>query len=40
MADAVIDADARLAVRHIDVSLTPEKLWRAMATAEGIGTRT
>jgi carbon-monoxide dehydrogenase large subunit len=30
---AVVDALAHLGVRHIDMPTTPEKVWRAMATA-------
>jgi carbon-monoxide dehydrogenase large subunit len=35
VANAVIDALAHLGVRHLDMPLTPEKLWRAMAPATG-----
>jgi carbon-monoxide dehydrogenase large subunit len=30
VANAVMDALAPFGVRHIDMPLTPEKLWRAM----------
>jgi carbon-monoxide dehydrogenase large subunit len=33
VANAVIDAVAHLGVRHIDMPLTPEKVWRSMAAA-------
>ena len=35
VANAVIDALAHLGVRHLDMPLTPEKLWRAMAPKTG-----
>ena len=33
---AVIDALAPLGVRHLDLPLTPERVWRAVARAEGL----
>jgi carbon-monoxide dehydrogenase large subunit len=35
IANAVIDALSPLGVRHLDLPLTPEKIWRAIAQAEG-----
>jgi carbon-monoxide dehydrogenase large subunit len=32
--NAVIDALAHLGVRHIDMPLTPERVWRAMSGAD------
>jgi carbon-monoxide dehydrogenase large subunit len=32
--NAVIDAVAHLGVRHIDMPLTPERVWRAMSGAD------
>jgi len=34
VANAVLDALSHLGVRHIDTPLTPEKVWRAMQSAE------
>lgn len=34
VANAVIDALSHLGIRHLDMPLTPEKLWRAMRTAQ------
>lgn len=34
VANAVLDALAPLGVRHIDMPLTPEKIWRAIQTAQ------
>jgi aerobic carbon-monoxide dehydrogenase large subunit len=34
IANAVMDALAPLGVRHIDMPLTPEKIWRAMQAAK------
>jgi aerobic carbon-monoxide dehydrogenase large subunit len=33
--NAVIDAVSHLGVRHIDMPLTPERIWRAIKAAEG-----
>ena len=33
--NAVMDAVKPLGIRHIDIPLTPEKIWRAMQTAQG-----
>jgi carbon-monoxide dehydrogenase large subunit len=33
--NAVIDALSHLGVRHIDMPLTPEKVWRAIQGAAG-----
>jgi carbon-monoxide dehydrogenase large subunit len=33
---AVVDALAHLGVRHVDMPATPERVWRALAAAEGI----
>jgi carbon-monoxide dehydrogenase large subunit len=35
VANAVLDALSSFGVRHIDIPLTPEKLWRAMQTGAG-----
>jgi carbon-monoxide dehydrogenase large subunit len=35
VANAVLDALSRVGVRHIDIPLTPEKLWRAMQSVGG-----
>ncbi len=35
VANAVIDALSHLGVRHIDMPLTPERVWRAMNQAQG-----
>lgn len=35
--NAVVDALAHLGVRHIDMPCTPEKVWRAIAGAGGVG---
>jgi carbon-monoxide dehydrogenase large subunit len=35
VANAVLDALSSLGVRHIDIPLTAEKIWRAMQTAAG-----
>jgi carbon-monoxide dehydrogenase large subunit len=32
--NAVIDALAHLGVRHLDMPLTPEKVWRAIRDAQ------
>jgi carbon-monoxide dehydrogenase large subunit len=32
--NAVIDALAPYAIKHLDMPLTPAKVWRAIATAE------
>jgi carbon-monoxide dehydrogenase large subunit len=37
--NAVIDALAPFGVKHIDMPLTPDKLWTAMQTADGGGRR-
>ncbi len=34
VANAVIDAVSHLGIRHLDMPLTPEKLWQAMRTAQ------
>jgi carbon-monoxide dehydrogenase large subunit len=34
IANAVIDALSPLGIRHLDLPLTPEKVWRAMASAK------
>ncbi|HKY76850.1 MAG TPA: molybdopterin cofactor-binding domain-containing protein, partial [Acidimicrobiia bacterium] len=34
---AVVDAVAHLGVRHIDMPLTPERVWRAIQDAQGDG---
>jgi carbon-monoxide dehydrogenase large subunit len=31
--NAVVDALSPLGVRHVDIPLTPEKIWRAIASA-------
>jgi carbon-monoxide dehydrogenase large subunit len=33
--NAVVDALAHLGVRHIDMPLTPERVWRAIREAAG-----
>ena len=33
--NAAVDALSHLGIRHIDMPLTPEKVWRAMAAASG-----
>lgn len=33
--NAVIDAVSHLGVRHIDLPLTPERVWRAIKEATG-----
>jgi carbon-monoxide dehydrogenase large subunit len=33
VANAVIDAVSHLGVKHLDMPITPEKLWRAMSAA-------
>ena len=35
MQSAVIDALSHLGVRHIDMPLTPERVWRAVSAARG-----
>jgi carbon-monoxide dehydrogenase large subunit len=35
LANAVVDALARFGVRHLDIPLTAEKIWRAMRGVEG-----
>jgi carbon-monoxide dehydrogenase large subunit len=35
IANAVMDALAPLGIRHLDLPLTPHKLWRAIREAEG-----
>ena len=35
IANAVMDALAPLGVRHIDMPLTPEKIWRAIEKSQG-----
>ena len=37
VANAVADALAPFGVTHIDMPLTPEKLWSAMRTADATG---
>ena len=37
--NAVVDAVAHLGVRHIDLPLTPERVWRAVAAARPPGVR-
>jgi carbon-monoxide dehydrogenase large subunit len=37
--NAVMDALAPLGIRHLDLPLTPEKVWRAMTLAEGQGVK-
>jgi carbon-monoxide dehydrogenase large subunit len=37
IANAVMDALAPLGVRHIDLPLTPQRVWRAMAEVAGDG---
>jgi carbon-monoxide dehydrogenase large subunit len=32
--NAVVDALAPLGIKHLDMPLTPEKVWRAMQSAE------
>jgi carbon-monoxide dehydrogenase large subunit len=32
--NAVVDALSPLGIRHIDMPLTPEKIWRAIRSAE------
>ena len=34
VANAVIDAVTHLGIKHIDMPLTPEKIWRAIAAAQ------
>ena len=34
MQNAVVDALSHLGVRHLDMPLTPEKVWRAIRDAE------
>lgn len=38
VANAVLDALARVGVRHIDTPLTPDKIWRALAATKREGT--
>jgi aerobic carbon-monoxide dehydrogenase large subunit len=33
--NAVMDALAPLGIRHLDMPLTPERVWRAMEQAKG-----
>ena len=33
--NAVVDALSHLGIRHVDLPLTPERVWRAMAEAGG-----
>jgi carbon-monoxide dehydrogenase large subunit len=35
--NAVVDAVSRLGVTHIDMPLTPERVWRAIRAAKGLG---
>ena len=35
IANAVMDALAPLGIRHIDLPLTPHRVWQAMGEAEG-----
>jgi carbon-monoxide dehydrogenase large subunit len=35
--NAAVDALSHLGIRHIDMPLTPEKVWRAMSAADGAG---
>jgi carbon-monoxide dehydrogenase large subunit len=37
IANAVVDALAPFGVRHVDIPLTPEKIWRAIRDASGDG---
>jgi len=34
VANAVVDALSHLGVRHIDIPLTPEKIWRVLTSAD------
>jgi carbon-monoxide dehydrogenase large subunit len=34
VANALIDAVSHLGVKHIDMPITPERLWRAIASAQ------
>ena len=36
IANAVLDALAPLGVKHLDLPLTPEKIWRAISHAKGV----
>jgi aerobic carbon-monoxide dehydrogenase large subunit len=35
--NAVVDALAHLGVRHLETPLTPERIWSALAAAQGSG---
>jgi carbon-monoxide dehydrogenase large subunit len=37
IANAVMDALAPLGIRHLDMPLTPEKIWQAMQSSENGG---